>query len=543
MNNDATMTTDRETAAIDYVLPLLRREDPEATVRKALAVMFDGVDADAVLVAAESAIKAEKAQTASFKKAIAAEKRLKTKEAKTAAIEAQAREVDGEPVNRPMTDLGNAERFADQHRGHIFFDTGVGAWRTYDGKRWIVDTSGATRLAFQTARSIAQEAADLFKAASDESGQKRAGAMFAWAMKSQGQARISAIMTLAQHLEGMSLPASAFDSDDMLLNVRNGTIDLNSGLLQPHDPMDFITKLADVEFVSGLRDERWERFLRESFEGDEESIAFAQKAAGYTLTGKTHEEKLFLLLGPAGTGKSTFIDGQRAAMGDYSLVADFGSFLKKSGGSGGSARPDIAAMPGARFVIASEPDEGSQLSSGLVKQLTGRDAVATRDLYKSMFSFTPKFKLWLSANHAPRVSDQDSGIWRRLLRLPFEAVPLKPDPTLKEWVKDLDGGARAVLSWAVSGCLLWLNEGLHVPARITAFARIWTRFETSFASGAFLPLMLKWARPKSDVLMNNGHDLRVFLRGFLSQRASLRTDSKAWAVNHTMGGTGALGLA
>jgi len=74
-------------------------------------------------------------------------------------------------------------------------------------------------------------------------------------------------------------------------------------------------------------------------------------------------------------------------------------------------------------------------------------------------------KLWLAANHAPRVSDADDAMWRRILRVPFEhTVPVeKRDPQLKATLRDPERAGPAILAWAVQGCIDWQEEGLGIP--------------------------------------------------------------------------------
>jgi putative DNA primase/helicase len=54
--------------------------------------------------------------------------------------------------------------------------------------------------------------------------------------------------------------------------------------------------------------------------------------------------------------------------------------------------------------------------------LTGGDTVRARFLYQDGFEFRPQFKLWLAANAAPKMKHDDTAMWRRILRIPFEHV-------------------------------------------------------------------------------------------------------------------------
>ena len=77
-------------------------------------------------------------------------------------------------------------------------------------------------------------------------------------------------------------------------------------------------------------------------------------------------------------------------------------------------------LAGRRFVVSIEVDEGKKLAEGLTKLLTGGDTVRARLLYQQGFEFLPQFKLWLAANHEPKVKHDDTAMWRRILRVPFD---------------------------------------------------------------------------------------------------------------------------
>jgi putative DNA primase/helicase len=273
-----------------------------------------------------------------------------------------------------------------------------------------------------------------------------------------------AMLDMANSEPGIPVTHKDLDSDIWLLNCSNGTLNLQTGeLITPHRRSDLITKITPVEYQHGAKYELWDEFLTTATDGNEELIAFLQRAVGYSLTGSTQEEKLFFIHGPAATGKSTFVEAIKSMMGDYASTADFESFLQRR--DVGSARNDIAALAGARLVTSIEVDEGKRLAEGLIKLITGGDTLRARFLYRESFEFLPELKLWLCANHAPEVSGSDTAMWRRILKLPFdhEIPEADRDPQVKTELKNSEAAKKAVLAWAVEGCLRWQEYGLMVP--------------------------------------------------------------------------------
>jgi putative DNA primase/helicase len=360
------------------------------------------------------------------------------------------------------TDYGNAERLVDRHGDQLRFSSGIG-WLVWDGRRWQRDENrSAMRLMKETVRAMWSELPEIADPAEKST-------FFSFLLRSESEPRLKAALKLAESEAGVVVSASELDCRPWLLNVRNGTLDLRTGELRAHDPADLLTKLSPAVFEANARSTLWESFLERITGGDHALRGFLQRAVGYSLTGDTREEKLFFAHGPAASGKSTFLEAIKAVLGDYATTADFESFLKKKGDAG--VRNDIARLAGTRMTIGIEVEEGKRLAEGLLKTLTGGDTITARHLYKEFFEFLPQFKLWLAANARPRVSASDSGMWRRIVQVPFtEAIPEQErDPGVKLQLKHDHDVQAAILAWALEGCLAWQKHGLAIPERVRLY--------------------------------------------------------------------------
>jgi len=366
-----------------------------------------------------------------------------------------------------MTDLGNAERLVAYYGDSFRWDVARKLWRIFDGRRWAVDSALRVQdKAAETARKIRREAA----VSPPGNGKCDLGRdLFAHAIKSESRDRLAAMIEVAKSRPGIAAAADVFDADPWALNVMNGTINLRTGILRPHNRADYITKLAPVEYRPGVRDERWDRFLMEATSGDKDLIDFLQVVSGYTLTGLTTEEILILIYGPQASGKTTFLESLRSCLGDYARTIQADLLAKKKDHhGGGGASPELAALAGARLAAGSEMEQGRELAEALAKNLTGGESITARHLYAESFDFHPQFKLWLALNHCPKVSADDGAVWRRILRIGFEHTvpPERRDKTLKLYLRNPIGGGQAVIAWAVEGCLRWQREGLTVPEAV-----------------------------------------------------------------------------
>jgi len=357
----------------------------------------------------------------------------------------------------PTTDLGNAERLIAAHGRDLHYVTTWKSWLVWNGKYWHRDdTCELERRAKKTVRGIWREA-------KQERKRDRKKDLARHAIQSESNGSIRAMIERARAEPGVAIRYQEFDQHPFLLNIRNGTLDLSTGTLGPHDRDHLLTKYADVEYVADAECPLWRTFLERIFDGNAEIISYLQRAVGYSLTGDTREQCLHLMHGTGSNGKSTFLEVLQALMGDYGVQADFATFVEKKGDG---PRNDVARLAGARMVRSSEVGEGKRLNESLVKSLTGQDTIAARFLYSEAFEFRPTFKLWLAANHKPVIRGTDHAIWRRVRLIPFTVTisEQEKDETLKDrLLTELPG----ILRWAVEGCEQWLERGLQPPEAVT----------------------------------------------------------------------------
>ncbi len=362
------------------------------------------------------------------------------------------------PQGTPLTDTGNGLRLVDAYGSDLRYCAVWKKWMIWRGQRWEQDgLHKIFMLAKQTAVEILQETKQALIEGNDQ-----AKAIGNWAFKSQDRTRLEAMVWAAQ--SELAVTPDVFDRDVMLLNFRNGTLDLGSMNFRNHDRDDLITKMVPVEFDPEAVCPHWESFVDRIMDGDESLVAFLRRAIGYSLTGDVGEQCLFILYGGGANGKSTLIETISKMLDGYACKSEMSSFLEKKNES---VSNDIARLKGARFVSAVEAGRGKRLNEPLIKEITGGDTISARFLFREFFDFRPEFKLFLATNARPEIQGVDEAIWRRVYLLPFD-VFIPAAERDKGLLKKLEAELPGIMNWALEGCRAWQLQGLAPPGRVLA---------------------------------------------------------------------------
>jgi putative DNA primase/helicase len=356
-------------------------------------------------------------------------------------------------------DTGNAQRFKDTYGEVIRFSYIRKNWYYYSDKIWVVDQEGKIKtLVDEILVKMKKEPVYLADGVDEEDAQKNLTKHIKYSRGSNGKTNM---LKESQHL--LPISPEYFDKDKHLLNVQNGYLDLKTGILHEHDKNKFFTKISSIEYTDKIDCPMWLDFLNQIFNGDTALISYLQRAIGYSLSGSTEEQMMFILYGNGRNGKSVFLDIITEMMGNYTTNIQPQTIMVKQQSS--SANSDIARLQGARLVTTTEPNDGMRFDEGLVKQLTGGDKVTARFLYGDEFDFHPEFKLWMATNHKPIIRGTDDGIWRRMAIVPF-TVQIPEKQVDKQLKYKLRREMKAILNWAVEGYQEWKRVGLSEPQSI-----------------------------------------------------------------------------
>lgn len=355
------------------------------------------------------------------------------------------------------TDTTNAEELARQYNGDIKYCEIWGKWLIWDGKKWNIDDKNEIQqLAKQTILNFYSRAAMI----TDDDKRSK---LIDNAKRSEALGKRKAMIELAKSEKNIPAIPSNFDENRWILNLNNGTLNLRTCELYPHKREDYITKKIPVNYNPDAECPTWKKFLNTTFNGDKELISFIQKSIGYSLSGSTQEQCIYILHGTGANGKSTFLTTIKDILGEYAQQTPSETLMAKKNQN--SSSNDLARIRGSRFVSSVETEEGKTFAEVLIKQLTGEDTVTARFLFNEYFDFKPECKIWLASNHKPKIRGTDYAIWRRIRLIPFLiTIPEEErDPLLLEKLRTEQEG---ILAWAIAGCKAWQNEGIKIPDKV-----------------------------------------------------------------------------
>jgi putative DNA primase/helicase len=414
-------------------------------------------------------------------------------------VDAISEAAGGRAGARSLTDVGNGRRLIDAFGSSIRYTSNVG-WFVWSGNYWRPDRESADikELCKSVSTVIAREAA-MLQSLDDPRGPE----IVKWANQAKSNGRINAMLEQAQSDARIQVEVEDWDKNAYLLGVKNGVVDLKTGKLTQGDIESHITRISPIAYTQGIRDTRWETFLLEAVNGDREYLDWLQKAVGYTATGLNNQDAIFLIYGPPGSGKNTFIETIFEALGKAQHAWALDSNVLALGDRvSTSDEYHMAELRGRRMIWVDELPESERIKENQVKKLTGSGTIQGRSPGEKPIQFTSTGKLWVSTNHRPIITDE--AMWRRLLPIPLTNKPSRPDPSLKKYLADPEGALPAVLAWIVEGAVKYLSSSQDNPLEMCTVVRdaheIYRRNEDRI--GSFLEEETI-ASPTSDMKMND----------------------------------------
>lgn len=275
----------------------------------------------------------------------------------------------------------------------------------------------------------------------------------------RSNARVSSVEGLARNKR--KAPTPRFNATESL-NLKNGTLNLRSFELLPHNQDDLFTYQLDYEYDPSADCPLWKKFISDvlvkegTTEPDADLALLFQELMGYSLTTRMNYQVMIWLPGEGGNGKSVAISILKALLGPLATSIDFQTL-------GTPGNYDLSDVPGKRVVFSMEAEKGGTLSEKYIKAIADGTPLKARPIYGSQIDFCSTAKIWWAMNDKPVIRDTTNAIWRRMKMIPFYRTfdESTADPhLLDKLLPELPG----ILNWVMEGLVRLITNNRFTGA-------------------------------------------------------------------------------
>ena len=223
-----------------------------------------------------------------------------------------------------------------------------------------------------------------------------------------------------------------FDKEWYKIAVKNGTLNLVTGEVDTPTKNDLNTIYIDYEYdndppYSQVIDE----FIKQLAGGDLNKMQFLYEIVGYCLLKKNLFEKFFIFKGEGGTGKSTYLNLIQKLIGP--------AFVANVALSDMSKDYYLSTLPSKLVNFDDDVQDTKPLKdSGRFKSIVSGNKISARRIYEDIISFVPYCTCIFSCNKLPKIADNTSGLFRRMIILKLNNKVLKPDPLFLQRITNTD---------------------------------------------------------------------------------------------------------
>ena len=261
--------------------------------------------------------------------------------------------------------------------------------------------------------------------------------------------RVNAICNL---LKVRALRDVVFDRTPVW-NFINGTLELDTGVFRDHNPGDYCSVQSRYPYNPRATHTAWSQFIADVTGDDPKAAELLQFIPGYALFQDCPHEKIFVLTGSGGNGKSRYLKILQDLFGEENvshvtprgLLDKFQRILLKD---------SIINLAGEIKSDVSDAEE-------YMKQIASGETQSACYKSKDYVSFTPRSKLVYACNGQLASGDTSDGLARRLIIIDFKMQFVdNPDPNdprqreknihiLDELTDELNSGG--IFNWAYAG--------------------------------------------------------------------------------------------
>jgi P4 family phage/plasmid primase-like protien len=262
------------------------------------------------------------------------------------------------------------------------------------------------------------------------------------------------LQSLVELLKGCVGKRDVFNPKPGIIHLRNGLLNI---LTEPISFTEFTALHYSRNQIPFALDEGADcpRFKEELLGKalEDPDVDAMQRWAGMCLLGHNFGQKILVLTGTAGGGKSTFMNIIQEVIGIANIAALRTDQLVN--------RFELWNYVGKTLLIGSDVPGNFLNNEGayVLKSLVGGDPLTAEKKNGDAITIFGHFNVGITSNSRLTVKlDGDVGAWeRRLILIPYELPrPEKPDPLFKEKLIEEEGAG--ILNWMIEGALAVMED-------------------------------------------------------------------------------------
>jgi phage/plasmid-associated DNA primase len=212
-----------------------------------------------------------------------------------------------------------------------------------------------------------------------------------------------------------------FDNKPYIFAFKNQAFDLQKGELYDIKKEDYITQNTGYDYVKpNAKQMATVKNVFHSIFPDPEVGKCYLSVLRLCLSGE-HPEKLFLANGGGRNGKGLLNELMFMMLGEYAYKLSIEVLTKDVKKTG--ANPELANMHKKRMVLSNEPEDGTKLQMGIIKEITGGKEISARGLYNGNTKTLLNCASIVECNKKPLLNGRmDTSVLERIVDIPFEST-------------------------------------------------------------------------------------------------------------------------
>jgi putative DNA primase/helicase len=244
------------------------------------------------------------------------------------------------------------------------------------------------------------------------------------------------------------------------ISFENGLLNLETTIFTKATPDIFTKYHIPYNFNTSSYSEEFDKTLKQILVDDsgEDKYKFFLQMLGYLFTDDNRYHKIFFLTGTGANGKSTLMALVRAIFSRYVASVPLHNMGTNFG---------LEPLLNKKINILYDIPQKSIPDTGIIKAITGEDAVAIDRKYKSTINTVLPVKIVATGNVLPRIGQEGYAFFRRVSHIELLNTFHTPDPhVVDRMVNDIKG-----LEWLICKSIMEFSkvktEGWAIQRSVT----------------------------------------------------------------------------